>query len=691
MQSRYNSLQHDASVYESNLETVTKARDAAVKQLAAAYLTNEESKAQTDALAEEVAQLKRQNHVLNEENLQLRNNVEELIANQEDSTVDFTANPDMTAKDLECDRIMEQRERAARSRQTIKKVLKPREEYDSVPVQNFPELIPEISEPVRDIPQPAGDAPESQPTPNGAASSGQPCKVTIDDVSLDLSYITDEVILVYDQLQIMKADVWIIQKLAAASRKTCEDERSEYKSTHNRESQWDGSLGSPDNECSEILLRKTRPTGMIKASSMVSDEVQCNNDHKFLKEESIREAVGFQRNSILWAETKLFQQAPVPTILGKSKRHHLEPSSSITGSRRRDADLESMTSAWIVPDITIDFPSQHHHPGSQASRGKGTTSRLSQRAEVDFPSSHSESESQASRDKETNSRLSQHTETDTSSPHQRSASETARAKGATSRLSRHVESNASSYHHRSVSQISRTKGTTSRLPRHTESESLLQDARPNPRMASSLARSQQHANSDVASEPSVIHHRSKATRKIPKPVPVSERMQQPNEYEDEPTIRPSQHPGIALATVLKNLEDELETSKRSLAKYQQLYDGHDPALSRRSRKSVFEKIQALMRVVDAKADNIYSLYDVLEGQKQSGQEMSQMEVDVTLQSIGIDPAELGFASQGEAKPARQFLPAPRRNLLGVEELAWEGIESTGTQKTSSSKESRRTL
>lgn len=166
---------------------------------------------------------------------------------------------------------------------------------------------------------------------------------------------------------------------------------------------------------------------------------------------------------------------------------------------------------------------------------------------------------------------------------------------------------------------------------------------------------------DFDSKPVVIasdaQPKTKRTKVVRRPIPVSDRMPVPGPYEEEPTIRPSQHPGIALATVLAALEGELSELKRSAKKYQQLYDDHDAALSKRSRKNVFEKLQKLNQTIDAKADQIYSLYDVLEGQKQCGQEMSQEEVEVTLQSIGIDP----------------------------EEIPWDGMESTGTHSTSSSR------
>ncbi|KAL2808838.1 hypothetical protein BJX63DRAFT_407681 [Aspergillus granulosus] len=124
--------------------------------------------------------------------------------------------------------------------------------------------------------------------------------------------------------------------------------------------------------------------------------------------------------------------------------------------------------------------------------------------------------------------------------------------------------------------------------------------------------------------------------KIPKPIPVSERMPEPSIYNEEPTLRPAQSPAVALATVLKALEDELSHLKMQLVSYQSAYNKLDASLSKRQRKSLGDKIGNLLKDIDIKADQIYALYDVLEGQRQGGQEMTEQEMEVTLQSIGID-------------------------------------------------------
>lgn len=128
----------------------------------------------------------------------------------------------------------------------------------------------------------------------------------------------------------------------------------------------------------------------------------------------------------------------------------------------------------------------------------------------------------------------------------------------------------------------------------------------------------------------------KETVNIPKPTPVSSRMPETSAHGDEPTTRPSQSPALALAKVLKELDDELAHLKMQLALYQNALNKHDASLGRRQRKKILEKIESLLAEVDTKSDQIYALYDVLEGQKQGGQELTEHEVEMTLNSIGLE-------------------------------------------------------
>lgn len=184
------------------------------------------------------------------------------------------------------------------------------------------------------------------------------------------------------------------------------------------------------------------------------------------------------------------------------------------------------------------------------------------------------------------------------------------------------------------------------------------------------------------------HHEHDATArqaiKIHKPIPVSERMTKSSPYEEEPTIRPAQAPGLALAVVMKGLEDELAHLKIELARHQALYNGHDPALSKRKRKSVYRKIETLLRAIEMKADQIYALFDVLEGQKQDGHEISEEEVEITLQSVGINAAGLHLRGGGTDVEQENEKDNPSKRQPwdldsdgeSGDDLPWEGIETT---------------
>ncbi|KAL1997962.1 hypothetical protein VTN02DRAFT_345 [Thermoascus thermophilus] len=173
---------------------------------------------------------------------------------------------------------------------------------------------------------------------------------------------------------------------------------------------------------------------------------------------------------------------------------------------------------------------------------------------------------------------------------------------------------------------------------------------------------------------------------VPRPIPVSQRTPAPSIYNEDPTVRPSQPPAVALATVLKGLEDELAHLRMQLAACQSAYGRHDASASKRQRKSLHGRIERLLRDVDLKADQIYALYDVLEGQRQTGHEMTEREVEVTLQSIGLLRAR--FADPTESSSSKRNVVVDADDADGLdddddddddeeeEELPWEGIEST---------------
>lgn len=161
--------------------------------------------------------------------------------------------------------------------------------------------------------------------------------------------------------------------------------------------------------------------------------------------------------------------------------------------------------------------------------------------------------------------------------------------------------------------------------------------------------------------------------KVAKPIPVSERMPKPSVWNEEPTMRPSQPPAVALATVLKGLEDELSHLKMQLATYQSAYNKLDASLGKRPRKALQEKIDKIFKDIDMKSDQIYALYDVLEGQKQDGREMTEHEMEATLESIGID---VGMSHADVTGTTDKSSRHGQIDLDDEEDLPWEGIEST---------------
>lgn len=116
---------------------------------------------------------------------------------------------------------------------------------------------------------------------------------------------------------------------------------------------------------------------------------------------------------------------------------------------------------------------------------------------------------------------------------------------------------------------------------------------------------------------------------IPRPVPVSERVVSGGDH----TVRPAHSPGYALALVIKGLEDESQHLQLELTRLQARYNRSDKSMGRQDRQDLAEAIRVLLKRVESKSDQIYSLYDVLEGQKAVGQEMTEEEVEMTVLNI----------------------------------------------------------
>ncbi|KAI1827521.1 hypothetical protein F4861DRAFT_550409 [Xylaria intraflava] len=129
----------------------------------------------------------------------------------------------------------------------------------------------------------------------------------------------------------------------------------------------------------------------------------------------------------------------------------------------------------------------------------------------------------------------------------------------------------------------------------------------------------------------------KKTVRVDRPVPVTDRKKGQSVaaqvYEDQPTLRPSQDPAIALAKVMKGLKDEERHIRFAISKKQAVYDECDPSFNKRLWKQLDAEIRVLRKRRDLKRDQIYDLHDVLEGQKANAQLMSQEAIDMTITSV----------------------------------------------------------
>lgn len=133
--------------------------------------------------------------------------------------------------------------------------------------------------------------------------------------------------------------------------------------------------------------------------------------------------------------------------------------------------------------------------------------------------------------------------------------------------------------------------------------------------------------------------------------------------------------------MLQALEDELSHLKMQLAASQSSYNKHDAALGKRQRKSAYQKVQLLMRAIEEKSDQIYALYDVIEGQNQKATGLTEEEVEATLNTIGIgnngdSQTELARRMSGNVETTVNSRNRGNQGSEDEHELPWEGFEST---------------
>ncbi|KAI0999849.1 hypothetical protein K3495_g8350 [Podosphaera aphanis] len=132
-----------------------------------------------------------------------------------------------------------------------------------------------------------------------------------------------------------------------------------------------------------------------------------------------------------------------------------------------------------------------------------------------------------------------------------------------------------------------------------------------------------------------IENAAKVTVHLKRPIPVSERTPAPEIFEDEPTIRPSVHPGQALAFVMKTIKDQLEHSMIRYQEANKAYINHDSSLGRKVRKGMINNIKSLVEEIEVRQDQIYYLHDVLEGLKHTKRDMTEDDLNFTLTNIDI--------------------------------------------------------
>ncbi|KAI0857010.1 hypothetical protein F4860DRAFT_374529 [Xylaria cubensis] len=130
----------------------------------------------------------------------------------------------------------------------------------------------------------------------------------------------------------------------------------------------------------------------------------------------------------------------------------------------------------------------------------------------------------------------------------------------------------------------------------------------------------------------------KKTVRVDRPVPVTDRVKNHlsasvYDYEEQPTLRPSQDPAVALAKVMKGLKDEERHIRTAMARKQAVYDECDAAVNKKLWKKLDAEIRVLRQRRDLKRDQIYDLHDVLEGQKANAQLMTEEAIDMTIMSV----------------------------------------------------------
>lgn len=164
--------------------------------------------------------------------------------------------------------------------------------------------------------------------------------------------------------------------------------------------------------------------------------------------------------------------------------------------------------------------------------------------------------------------------------------------------------------------------------------------------------------------------------RVPKLVPVSSRM--PDDA--DATMRPARSPKEALALVVKELRDERIHLHAELAVARAMLESYDPSLGRKKRTALENDIAELLARIQVKDDQIYNLYDVLEGQQEG--EITEQFVEGVTEEIRAQDEEVEKEVENKRKGKKVTIQSFHEDEESArededEELPWEGFESTG--------------
>lgn len=88
--------------------------------------------------------------------------------------------------------------------------------------------------------------------------------------------------------------------------------------------------------------------------------------------------------------------------------------------------------------------------------------------------------------------------------------------------------------------------------------------------------------------------------------------QEDESYDDEPTMRPAQPPGVALREAIERLSQGLAREQALLAAATREYNDHGFGYRGRERKALKERMEMLLAGVEERHEILYDLHDVLE-------------------------------------------------------------------------------